>query len=179
MTTGVDRTVGVVITRHVREHDAAGFEAGVRKAIRAASKQPGWISVEVLCQPLTATHREYNIVHRFSDEERSRAWETSDARRELLARVDTLAADTDRQELTGMEAWFALPAGAAPPARWRMALLTWVGIWPPVTLVIGLIAPHLAALPLAARTALIATILVTTMTYLAMPLLISAAHRWL
>ncbi len=138
MNTSLDQTVAVVITRRVHEHHAAQFEAVLREAISTASRQPGWTSAEVLCRPLTATHREYNIVYRFNDDERSRAWETSDARRKLPARVDALAVDADRQELTGMEAWFALPAGAAPPARWRMALLTSVGIWPLVTLVIGL-----------------------------------------
>jgi antibiotic biosynthesis monooxygenase (ABM) superfamily enzyme len=120
MNTSLDQTVGVVITRRVHEHHAAQFEADLREAISTASRQPGWTSAEVLCRPLTATHREYNIPYRFSDDERSRARETSDARRELLARVDALAADTDRQELTGMEADKEArdPQGASPQDCW-------------------------------------------------------------
>ena len=63
----------------------------------------------------------------------------------------------------------SLRAWEASPERWRMALLTWVGIWPLVSLSLWLIAPHLAGLPFLLQTALNSALLVLAMTYLVMP----------
>ena len=50
-----------------------------------------------------------------------------------------------------------------------MALLTWVGIWPLVSLSLWLIAPHLAGLPFLLQTALNSALLVLALPYLVMP----------
>ncbi|MGO9976705.1 MAG: antibiotic biosynthesis monooxygenase [Solirubrobacteraceae bacterium] len=131
MATSLDQTVGVVITSRVHERHAAEFEAGLHEAVRTASQQPGWISAEVLRRSLTATQQHRLPVRPPPD---------------LLARLRELGRSPgtprtgrithrghDRHQLTGMAARFDLPAPTAPTARWRMALLTWVGIWPLVT----------------------------------------------
>src|ERR1043165_2046472 len=91
------------------------------------------------------------------------------ARHALFARLAALFEEAQRLELTGMEAWFDLPRGRPPPARWRMAVLTWLGIWPLVSLSLWLVAPHLARLPFLLQTALNSALLVLAMTYLMMP----------
>jgi hypothetical protein len=42
------------------------------------------------------------------------------------------------QVLTGLESWFTLPTqpGLPPPPRYKMALVTWVTIFPLITLVV-------------------------------------------
>ena len=51
----------------------------------------------------------------------------------MIEFLDPLAINAGRHELTGMEAWFDLPPGLPPPARFRIAILTLIGIWPLVS----------------------------------------------
>jgi antibiotic biosynthesis monooxygenase (ABM) superfamily enzyme len=171
--------IGVVVSARVQPARAAEFEEGLAELIRTAATQPGRISADVLRGTAGAGGRDYHVVYRFSDEAGLRAWEASSERQALLARLRPLFEEAGRRELTGMEAWFDLPRGAPPPARWRMALLTWVGIWPLVSLSLWLIAPHLAGLPFLLQTALNSALLVLAMTYLMMPWLARVAERWL
>ena len=52
--------------------------------------------------------------------------------------------------VTGLESWFTLPAqpGLAPPPPYKMALLTWITIFPLITAIVALTGPLLEGLPL-------------------------------
>jgi antibiotic biosynthesis monooxygenase (ABM) superfamily enzyme len=166
--------IGVVVSARVQAARAAEFEEGLADLMRAAAARPGRISADVLRGTVGPGGRDYHVVYRFADEASLRDWEASPERRALLARIEPLFEEAGRRELTGMEAWFDLPRGAPAPARWRMAVLTWLGIWPLVSLSLWLFAPHLAGLPFLLQTALNSALLVLAMTYVVMPWL---AHR--
>lgn len=125
--------------------------------------------------PSRSGWRDYHVIYRFADAQSLRAWEESPERRELLARLEPLAVDAGRHELTGLEAWFDLPAAGPTPSRHRMAILTWLGIWPLVSLALRSLSPHLYGLPFLVRTALITALLVIAMTYAVMPALVRLA----
>ena len=169
--------VSVVVNRRVRVADAPAFEAGLRVLIETASRQPGQLSAEVLLGPSIADARDYYVIYRFADEHSLRSWEDSPTRHELLARLDTIAPDRRRRELTGLP-WFDLPA-EPPPSRHRMAILTWIGIWPIVSLLLRFAAPLLRSLPFLPRTAAITAAAVIVMTYLVMPNLARLTAPWL
>jgi antibiotic biosynthesis monooxygenase (ABM) superfamily enzyme len=59
--------------------------------------------------------------------------------------------------------------------RLRMALLTFTGIWPLVSLALLVVAPRLAELPFPMRTGVMSALLVLAMTYLVMPRLARVA----
>jgi uncharacterized protein len=164
-----DRSIGVVVSCRVQPGKAAAFEEGVRELIRAAARQPGRIAAEVLRGTAGAGGQEYHIVYRFADAATLEAWEASPERRALLARIAPLFQQTGRRALTGLEAWFDLPSGRPPPLRWRMALLTWLGIWPLVSLSLWLVVPRLMSVPFLLRTAINSALLVLAMTYVVMP----------
>ena len=171
--------IGVVVTRCVPQANVSRFEHGVRELVRAACSHTGHISADILRGSVRAEGRWYHIVYRFSSETNLRAWESSQQRRSMVEFLDSLAIDAGRHELTGMEAWFDLPPGLPPPPRIRMAVLTLIGIWPLVSVVLWLLAPHLTALPYLLRTAVNSTVLVIAMTYWVMPWLGRLANRWL
>jgi len=84
--------------------------------------------------------------------------------------------DRTYRELHGLEAWFRT---AAPPARWKMALLTWLGVWP-TSLVFGtLLGARLAGLPLLVSSGIVAAVIVACLTWIVMPLLVRLFHFWL
>lgn len=174
-----ERQIGVVVTRCVPLVNVSQFEDGLRELIRVASRQPGHISAEILRGAVQPVGRFYYIIYRFSNEANLRAWENSAERKSLVALLEPLAVDAGRHELTVMEAWFDLAPGLAPLPRFRMAVVTLIGIWPLVSLVLWLLTPHLTALPFLFRTAVNSTVLVIAMTYWVMPWLVRLADRWL
>ena len=179
MTALTDKAIGVVATRRVPAANVEAFETALRELKEIAAEQPGMIACDVLRGAVRGGERDYHVVYRFADEARLRAWDDSPERRALVARIDALTLGGRRHELTGLEAWFDLPPGQLPPSRHRMALLTWLGIWPLVSLALWLVAPHLVTLPFLLQTGSLSALVVLTMTYLVMPRLAKLAEPWL
>jgi uncharacterized protein len=81
---------------------------------------------------------------------------------------------------TGLEHWFTLPdSGAPPPPRHKMALLSWLVIFPLVAALLALFQPLLGPLPWPLPIAIVTAVMVLLMTYLIMPLLMLVFRRWL
>jgi len=173
-----DEAVAVVLSLHIPPANIAAFDRILRELIDAGRRK-GRISGEVLRGPEGPSGRIYHVIYRFADEQSLRAWETSPERRALAARAKSLATRATRNQLTGMEVWFDIPSGLPTPSRHRMAALTWIGIWPLVSVTSALVAPLYAKLPFLLRTALTSVLLVCVMTYLVMPLLARKAEPWL
>src|SRR6266568_6513560 len=176
MTALTDQAIGVVVSRSVPMANVEAFETALGELKQISSKQPGQIACDVLRRTLTRGVRDYFIAYRFADEMRLRAWESSPERRTLVERIDALTIGGRRHELTGLEAWFDLPPGQLPPPRHRMAFVTWLGIWPLVSLTLWLLAPYLLALPFLLRTATLSALIVLIMTYVVMPQLTKLAE---
>jgi hypothetical protein len=83
--------------------------------------------------------------------------------------------------LTGLESWFTLPArpGAPPPPPWKMAVLTWVTIFPLITGVVLALNPLLEGFALVPRLAVTTAVTVPLMTWLVMPRVTRLLRRWL
>jgi antibiotic biosynthesis monooxygenase (ABM) superfamily enzyme len=179
MTVSTDKAIGVVVTRRVPVTNIEAFEATLSELMQIASTQPGKIMGDVLRGAVRGGEREYYIAYRFTDEARLRDWEASSERLALVGRIDALCSSGRRHELTGLEAWFDLPPGQLPPLRYRMAFVTWLGIWPLVSLALWLAAPYLLVFPFILRTGTLSALLVLTMTYVVMPRLAKLAEPWL
>jgi antibiotic biosynthesis monooxygenase (ABM) superfamily enzyme len=83
------------------------------------------------------------------------------------------------RKLDGLEAWFREPKAAMPP-RWKMALLTWIAVWPVSMAVPALIVPWWpASIPTVFLAGLGAALIVVVLTWVAMPFLVKVARPWL
>lgn len=71
------------------------------------------------------------------------------------------------------------PCSQRPPKRYKTALLTWVGVFPTITVLLYILSPLLAAWPLVLRTLTLSTIMVPLLTYIVMPPLNKWAQPWL
>lgn len=160
-----------IARRHIRPGNEAAYEALVGEMFQQMQACKGFLGAELI--PANAPDGEHQVIIRFSSEDALANWDGTAARSELLARMAKLAdTDPEYRRLSGLEAWFTpavVPATMHPP-RERMALVTWMGIFPTVSLVLWLIEPLLRPyLPFLPKVALLTGLIVVTMTWVVMP----------
>jgi antibiotic biosynthesis monooxygenase (ABM) superfamily enzyme len=168
------------ITTRVKPGHEAAFEHLLDGMAAAASRFAGYEGVEIY-RP-TGNGNEYRIVYRFDADRSLRRWLNSQERESWLERGRIhFAAPMETQFLTGLESWFTLPSqqGQPPPAPYKMALLTWVTIFPIITVVVLLTTPWLAAVTVIPRLALTTAITVPLMTWVFMPRVTRIFAAWL
>jgi len=121
--------VTVIVTRHVREGSEAAFEAAVKAFIPKALAFPGHMGVHML-RP-SPGERDYGAVLKFRARQDWAAFHDSPEYAAFLAEIEPYLTEPQGVEtLCGLESWFT-PLGARTtrvPPRWKMALVTWMGV---------------------------------------------------
>jgi uncharacterized protein len=177
----LDGPVTTTVTRRVKPGHEAAYEAFLAGISGAARAFPGYLGVEVF-RPTPGQGGEYRTVYRFDSAAHLRTWLDSVEHATWLARAEPHVAGPMRtQVLVGLEGWFTLPTqpGLPPPPPSKMALVTWVTIFPLITLVVVATAPLLGSLPLVGRLAVTTGVTVPLMTWVVMPRVTRLLHRWL
>jgi antibiotic biosynthesis monooxygenase (ABM) superfamily enzyme len=172
--------VTTTVTRRVKPGHEQAYEEFLEGIIGAASSFPGHLGVEVFRPPRPGG--EYRIVYSFDSAAHLRDWLDSDEHAAWLERAEPHAASPIRtQFLTGLESWFTLPAepGTPPPPPYKMALVTWILIFPLITAIVYFLGPTLARVPLVPRLAITTGIAVPVMTWILMPRVTRLLRRWL
>lgn len=177
-----DPPVTVSVSRRVKPGCETAFEEVLLGLIAAAMKFEGHLGVNVF-RPSDSTNPEYRVIFKFDRMSNLHRWEESEVRRQWLDRAENLTlGPPETQVLTGLEAWFTLPTQRTiiPPPRYKIALLTWLGIFPLITGILALLGPvFLNSLPLLLRTLILTGVLVPLMTYVVMPQLTQWVAWWL
>lgn len=77
--------------------------------------------------------------------------------------------------------WFTLPGQnpVQPPPKWKMTLVSWLALYPAVTLVFVLFGDLLAQIPLLVRTLLVTAVVMVLMSYVLMPRMTRWFRFWL
>jgi antibiotic biosynthesis monooxygenase (ABM) superfamily enzyme len=173
-------TMHIAITRRVRKEHAREFEAALAEFASRSLAGAGSRGVQLLYPPPGSDTCEYGILRSFASAADRDAFYDSALFKEWLARIEPMieGAPTYR-ELSGLEAWFREPHAAMPP-RWKMALLTWIAVWPVSMAVPAMLAPLLGpGVPAVISAGLVAAGIVVVLTWAAMPLLVKATRPWL
>jgi antibiotic biosynthesis monooxygenase (ABM) superfamily enzyme len=173
--------VTTTVTRRVKPGHEPFYDQFLAGINAAASRFPGHLGVEVF-RPQTAAAGEYRIVYRFDTSEHLHAWLDSDERAAWLERAEPHVIGPMRTRfVTGLETWFTLPdrPGTPPPPPYKMALLTWLTIFPLITLVVVALDPLLEKLALVPRLAVTTALTVPIMTWLVMPRVTRLLRGWL
>lgn len=179
--------VTVVVTRRARAGREAELEAWLHDVIGVTSRFAGYQGSTVL-RPEPGSRGAHVLVFRFASFEDLRGWQTSEARREWLAKAADFTEEVEVRMQEGLEPFFDLPSrrqlgsslgGSAPPPRWKMAVLTWVGLYPLVVGIGHASSPLLGELPFALAAAPQTMLSVALMAWLVMPRVTRLASRWL
>ena len=172
------------VTRIARRRALPGrekeYEATIREMFAAMHPMSGFLGADLI--PPERPGDDYQVVVRFACEAALQLWDESAERRRFHARLTGLTeTEPAYRTLTGLEAWFTPPVvpPSLHPPRGRMTIVTWLGIFPTVSLYLWLVGPLLADLPYLLRTAILTGLVVPTMTYLLMPRLTRLLKGWL
>jgi len=176
----MDAVVHLAITRRVRKEHAGEFAEALADFARKSLQEPGTRGVHLLHPPPDSGSTEFGILRSFASEADRAAFYRSQLYREWTRRIESMVeGDSQIRELNGLEAWFRDPRHLPPP-RWKMALLTWIAVWPVSMLVPAVLLPVLGpGFNKILAAGLIAAGIVLILTWLAMPLLVRLFRKWL
>ncbi|MEX8517956.1 MAG: antibiotic biosynthesis monooxygenase [Leptothrix sp. (in: b-proteobacteria)] len=176
--------VTVLVTRRVKTGHEAAFEQTMGDMIAAAATFAGHLGGQ-LVRPGEEGGDEpnlYHVVFAFDSAAHLKAWQQSPARSLGLAAV-SLHTDGEQlvRQVTGLGHWFAAPVGPKqiPPPRWKVAVVTWLGICPTVFVLFVLLGELLAPWPLLPRVMLLTSLVVILMTWVVAPQLTKLLKPWL
>ncbi|MBL8471262.1 MAG: antibiotic biosynthesis monooxygenase [Rhodocyclaceae bacterium] len=172
----------VLITRRVRRERIAEFERLMAGMTACAAQFPGHMG-GFLIPPEAGEQGCYRNLFAFDTQAHLDVWLQSAERGKWLQQIDALTiGDTAMRVMSGLETWFALPTQRTrtPPPRWKMALVTWMGIFPLVLLMSATVGPVLGKWVAPTLVVLVTTGLITSaMTWLVMPVLVRLLASWL
>ncbi len=177
--------VTVLVTRRVRPGHEADFEAAMLQMMVAAESFPGHLGGHLVRPGEDATSGDANVYHvifAFDTQAHLAAWQSSPVRGlGLKAVAPHTEGEQQVRQLTGLAHWFAEPKGPpqAPPPRWKVAVVTWLGIFPTVLMLFLTVVPLMADWPLVPRTMVVTALVVLIMTWVVAPQLTRWLRPWL
>ena len=176
-----DTAVTVVVRRRTKPGCEPDFECVMREFIAFALAFPGNRGIHVL-RSATANPREYTVVDRFADAAARKAFTASESYKAWMVRLRELTEDEPHiEELGGTSGWFTLPGQphAVPPSKAKMALVTFLGVYPMTAVFPRLFMRLLPGWhPLLVNVVVTGTI-VACLTWLVMPQLARLFRPWL
>ncbi|RCS49406.1 antibiotic biosynthesis monooxygenase [Bremerella cremea] len=161
--------VHVAITHQAKPGKEAEYEAALREFARTSLHEPGTTGV-LLLAPVPGTYGcEFGILRSFESQEACDAFYQSERFREFYERTKPLVVDKGvRRKLHGLEAFFRTP-NSNPPPKWKMAIITWLAVFPSSWLWSTALPPLLPNLPDLFVRALVNVFVVITLAWLVMP----------
>ena len=177
----VSSPLTVVVSRRVKKGQETAFEQLSSQMTERASGFTGYLGATMF-RPSAPDDPEYRIVFKFRDRDTLAAWEASPERAELLEQIENLLVQPSEREVTsGIVTWFTLPGQnpVTPPPKWKMTLVSWLALYPAVTLVFVLFGDLLAQIPLLLRTMAVTIVVMLLMSYVLMPRMTRWFAFWL
>lgn len=173
--------VALVLSRQAKAGHEQAFEEVLRRLAVAVRAQPGHLAVTTLA-PRPGGAPLYTVVSHFASRAGADDWLSSPERGRLVAEADLHArGELEARYVSGLEGWLARPRQPvlAPPARWRLAVVTAIALLPLLEVISYLLFPRLAGLPVWARPAISVAVVIPLMQYVVVPVLARVARGFL
>lgn len=176
----MNQPVHIAITRRIKPGREAEFQAALREFFQTSFANTGVYGAGMLVPAPGSDSSEFGILRTFANERERDAFYASSEFKAFDARVRPLTdGEPERHQLTGLEAWFRGPAVAQPPI-WKMALLTFIAVWPVSMAVPAALTPLIGQkVPSVIFAGAVAAGIVLVLTWIAMPLLVRLVRPWL
>tara|TARA_R110000744_G_scaffold112179_2_gene210422 strand:+ start:17725 stop:18267 length:543 start_codon:yes stop_codon:yes gene_type:complete len=170
--------INILIGRKVKPGHESRFEKLIHDWIPVALRFPGHHGV-VMLRPGPGSS-EYGTLLRFKSEDDWIQYQNWPPYKAFLESLRPMLIDDPKVDrLHGMEAWFTHSTTHRSPPRWKMALLTWIGVCAMVWLMSTLVMLTIPDWNHWVRFFLVNTLVVAALTWMVMPLMTRYTKRWL
>lgn len=172
--------IHVAITRHVRPGCEAEFQQALREFIEASFSHSAVMGANMLVPLPGSNSSEFGVLRTFQSQGERDAFYNSPLFKAWAERAKALTiGEPVYRQLHGLEAWFRNPTQPEPP-QWKMALLTFIAVWPVSMAVPAVLAPLIGRnVSNVIFAGAVAAGIVVVLTWLAMPLLVRFTRNWL
>ena len=177
----MNKPIHVAITRTVKPGSEKAFEEAILTFFAESQKDEATLGAQLL-RPLPEAHdRTYGILRSFKSERDRDAFYASERFNQWQQAVAPLVMDGyERRDLGGLEAFFSDPNRILQPPLWKMAVVTWLGVWPTVFFVSSLGGRWLlSGWPFWLAVGIEALFVVAILTWGVMPVLTRVLKSWL
>lgn len=168
--------IHIAITRKALPGKEAEYKEALRRFLGESFIHGGVQGAAMITALPESDTGEIGILRTFADEAEKDAFYNSKLFKDWEAYAATITEEPVYRQLTGLEAWFRSPV---PPPRWKMAIATLCGVFPTSLFLSFTISPYLQKAPLPLRLLIIATCMVTLLTWIVMPVVIRLLKKWL
>jgi antibiotic biosynthesis monooxygenase (ABM) superfamily enzyme len=170
--------IHVAITRCVRSGCEAEFQNALREFLQTSFDHAGVLGASMLTPAPGSDDREYGILRSFANEGERAAFYASPMFAAWEERARTLTeGEPIYRQLHGLEAWFRSPR--QPPPRWKMAVATFMGVFPVAMALSFTLGPLIQSWPYVLRNAVFNAAVVVALTWAVMPLVTRLLQSWL
>src|SRR5437016_5910763 len=173
-----DMPIHIAITRRVKPGCEAEFQQALREFFQTSFAHGGVLGASMLTPPPGSDSREYGILRSFASKTERDVFYESPMFKAWEERARTLTeGEPVYRPLHGLEAWFRSPHN--PPPRWKMAIATFLGVFP-VAMILNLtLAPAIRSWNFILGNAVFNACVVALLTWVVMPLITRALPCWL
>lgn len=171
----------VIVSHFVKPGQKDSFEKALKQVIEKAKGYSGYEGIQTL-QLANKVENEYILMIRFDTEANYQVWALSETRKKWAQEIKQyITKESEIRYQEGLEFWFDLPqlTDSKPPKKWKMAVLTWMVIYPSVLTLSTLAGIYLSDVPLFLRMLMVSMILVSLMTYVIMPKITTIFASWI
>ncbi|MDZ4657275.1 MAG: hypothetical protein SH868_06805 [Bythopirellula sp.] len=155
------------------------FEQALRVFARESLHLPGTTGIHLIGPSPGSANCEYGILRSFESDAACQAFYDSVLFRQWQEQVvEFVDGEPIQRPLTGLEAFFR-ESGSSLPPRWKMGLVTWLGVFPTVLVWSTLLPSVLSGLHYVIVMGIVTACVVVTLTWAVMPILTKLLHRWL
>ena len=154
------------------------LEHALERFVQRSLGEHGAIGVHLFRSTTETGGREFLLHRSFLSREHSRRFYESEMYHQYQAETDDLIeGEAVIRPLHGFEAFFR--SGGGTPPRWKMAIVTWLGVFPAVLFWSWLLSTRLYMLHPIAITAVVTIFVVASLTWAIMPRLTGVLRPWL
>lgn len=175
-----EHAVTVLISRNVKAGCEADFERMTAKLLQVASCFEGYLGAQLVHPGDDPEVQDsmYHVVLAFDTQAHLDAWHDSPERELGLAATAPFIEGLIRvKPVSGLGLWYRTTQQGPP--RWKVAVVTWLGIFPTVYVLFVVTQDLLKSWPLLPRTLVLTLAVVVVMTWLVAPQLTRLLRPWL
>ncbi len=169
------------IVRHTIKLGAEkDFEQWSQNIGNIVSAFKGFRGKYVVPPKIGTTSNEYTVAFQFENLETLTAWMDSEERITEVKKLKSFSEKEMQLEYQeGIDFWFTTPGETKRPPKWKMAILTWVAVFPMVLILLELYGRLFPTFSLTLKVLFVTVTLVALLTWVLMPNLTKLFKRWL